>query len=93
MQDDEFEWDITKAIANSVKHGVSFEDAAWAFDDPFALEWPDLRYGMEEDRYCLLGETCGQVLFIAFTYRNDRTRIIMARGATAYERRQYHQNR
>ena len=78
MQDDEFEWDITKALANSAKHGVSFEDAACAFNDPVALEWLDTRYGLGEERYCLVGDTGGRVLFVAFAYRGDRTRIIMA---------------
>ncbi len=34
----EFEWDDEKARSNLRKHGVSFEDAAQAFDDPLLLE-------------------------------------------------------
>jgi len=33
-----FDWDVKKAEANGRKHGVSFEQAITAFDDPFALE-------------------------------------------------------
>jgi uncharacterized protein len=32
-----FEWDARKARSNVAKHGVSFELAITAFDDPFAL--------------------------------------------------------
>jgi uncharacterized DUF497 family protein len=32
-----FAWDSSKAPANWKKHGVRFEDAILAFDDPFAL--------------------------------------------------------
>ena len=36
MKDDEFEWDDVKAAQNLADHGVSFEAARLAFDDPFA---------------------------------------------------------
>jgi uncharacterized DUF497 family protein len=32
-----FEWHDKKAERNTVKHGISFEMAAFAFDDPYAL--------------------------------------------------------
>ncbi len=31
-----FEWDRDKAAANSRKHGVSFDEASTAFNDPLA---------------------------------------------------------
>jgi uncharacterized DUF497 family protein len=36
-----FEWHDGKAASNRIKHGVSFEEAITAFDDPFALIAPD----------------------------------------------------
>ncbi|MGH7628195.1 MAG: BrnT family toxin, partial [Gemmatimonadales bacterium] len=30
-----FEWDPKKAAANARKHGVTFDEAATAFNDPF----------------------------------------------------------
>jgi putative transcriptional regulator len=41
MRDDAFEWDDVKAAANERKHGVTFQQAREAFDDPLALEEPD----------------------------------------------------
>jgi len=35
-------WDLDKAAANRVKHGLSFEAAMLAFDDPFHASKPDL---------------------------------------------------
>ena len=32
-----FEWDESKAAKNFRKHGVSFEEAATAFGDPFSI--------------------------------------------------------
>ncbi len=34
MEDADFEWDETKAAQNLASHGVSFEAAQLAFDDP-----------------------------------------------------------
>lgn len=33
----DFEWDDARAESNRVKHGVSFEEAAWAMKDPLSL--------------------------------------------------------
>ena len=37
MEDEDFEWDDAKAAQNLASHGVSFEAAQLAFDDPFAV--------------------------------------------------------
>jgi uncharacterized DUF497 family protein len=34
-------WSVAKAEANRDKHGVSFEEAHTAFDDPFQVAWYD----------------------------------------------------
>jgi uncharacterized DUF497 family protein len=39
-----FDWDERKASANRVKHGVTFQEAITAFDDPYALVAPDPRH-------------------------------------------------
>jgi uncharacterized DUF497 family protein len=40
---DDFEWDGAKAAANLAKHGISFEQARYVFDDPFAIDFVDDR--------------------------------------------------
>jgi uncharacterized protein len=89
MVDEEFEWDDDKAASNLEKHGVSFEQAKGAFDDPFSLEWVDDNSDYGEVRYRLIGMAESRVLFIAYTIREPRIRIISARGALPNEKRRY----
>ena len=91
MADDVFEWDETKAAENYAKHGVSFEQARGAFDDPFAIEFIDDREDYGENRVILLGMVENRLLVVAYTLRGDKVRIISAREAEPYERRQYHE--
>jgi uncharacterized DUF497 family protein len=89
----EFEWDNAKAAANFRKHGVTFEQAAYAFLDPFALEWIDQRAVYGEERIFLLGMSGGQILSVVYTERHNRLCIISARRATKHEQdRYYRQN-
>jgi uncharacterized protein len=92
MTDDEFEWDDAKAESNWQAHGISFEMARAAFNDPFGVEWEDDREQYGEQRFCLLGMVEGHLLFVAFTLRQGRNRIISARLAQPYERRKYHED-
>ncbi len=89
----EFDWDGGKAAQNLRDHRVSFEQAAFAFRDPFAVEWIDTREGYGEERCILLGMVDGQVLTVVYTERGDHIRIISAWRATRYEQdRYYRQN-
>jgi uncharacterized DUF497 family protein len=87
---DEFEWDGGKAAANLAKHAISFQIAKQAFDDPAAL---DRLEGHEngEERFNILGMVHGRLLFVVYTIRNGRKRIISARLAVRYEKRLYHE--
>jgi uncharacterized DUF497 family protein len=87
----EFEWDDAKAAANLAKHGVSFEQARDAFDDPFAIDFVDDREDYSELRLILVGMVENRLLVVAHTMRNDKVRIISAREAEPHERRRYHE--
>ncbi len=85
----DFEWDEEKAKENLEKHGVDFADAVTAFEDMMALTMPD-RASEEEERFVTLGtDALERLLVIAYTWREDRIRLISARKATRRERRQY----
>jgi hypothetical protein len=85
-----YEWDPAKAAANARKHRVSFEEAASVFLDPEALTFLDPDHSEDEERAITIGRSAEQqVLFVAHTEREDRTRIISARRATQREQRQY----
>ena len=86
----DFEWDDAKAKANWNAHGVSFELARTVFGDPFAIERLDDRQDYGEQRFIIIGMAEGQViLFVAYTERQDRIRIISARRATQREEEDY----
>lgn len=87
---DGFEWDRTTAVANYKKHGVCFEHVVRAFENPFALvEW-DASEAYDEARFLLTGRLAGGIVVIVFTEREERVRILSAREATEYERRNYY---
>jgi hypothetical protein len=45
-----FEWDDRKAERNALKHGISFQMAAFAFDDPCAFVMEDVKHSGHERR-------------------------------------------
>jgi uncharacterized protein len=90
MQDDEFEWDDAKAIANWHAHGVSFSHAIKAFRDRFAVERFDDREDYDEERINLLGMCEGVILHVTYTERSERIRIISARRAERHEQDDYY---
>jgi hypothetical protein len=91
MRDAWFEWDDAKASRNLVKHEVRFDSARAVFDDPFAIERPDDEHNYGEARYIAIGVAEGRVLRVAYAVRDERIRIISARGAEPFERRLYHE--
>jgi uncharacterized protein len=60
--------------------------ATTVFKDPFAVERVDDREEHGEERYVIVGVAEGKVLlFVAYTERRERIRIISARRATQDE--------
>ena len=84
-----FEWDEDKITINKEKHKISFETAAYVFDDPYYIEMFDFEHSVDEDRYIAIGKV-GDVLFVVFTERKDTIRLISARLATNAERSLYY---
>ena len=89
-----FEWGSAKAESNLRKHGVAFEDAIFAFADPFALTAQDRVEGAEL-RWQTLGSVGGcMVLLVAHTVGQDEDgteviRAISARATSRRERKRY----
>lgn len=83
-----FEWDEAKNQINKKKHGISFETAAYVFQDRNYIEMYDFEHSAQEDRYIAIGRV-GEVLFVVFTERRENIRLISARLATEAERRLY----
>lgn len=86
-----FEWDPAKADANLKKHGVSFNEAATAFDDPYAVFQTDELHSDEEVReWAIAYSNLNRLLLITFIEREPKLiRIITARKPTRQERTIY----
>lgn len=67
-----------------------FRDGARDVKDIFAIEWTDDRHGDAEERFVMVGMVEGRLLFVAYTLRGERIRIISVREAEPRERRRYH---
>ena len=86
-----FEWDERKAELNLEKHGVSFELGTEIFSDPQLLSFEDDRKDYGEVREVAIGETEGIILYVVFTVRDERIRIILTRKANREEREAYYE--
>lgn len=95
MNELEFEWDEIKAARNLKKHGVDFQEAQTAFDDPHAYIFDDDDHSDNEPRELLIGYSQrNRLLIVAFVQRfYNLVRIISARLADRGERRKYEQEK
>jgi uncharacterized DUF497 family protein len=83
-----YEWDVAKAAANVMKHGVQFSDAVSVFEDDGAISIHDPN--PEEERFIAIGmDAFARVLVVVYTFRIGHVRLISARKATRAERELY----
>jgi uncharacterized DUF497 family protein len=61
-----FEWDENKNRANRIKHGIDFNFARDAFDDPFAITTQD-RDVDGEQRYQPVGAVFARIILVAYS--------------------------
>ena len=91
MNETDFEWDEIKDLINQRKHGVSFDEAQYAFLDKNRVIAKNLNHSQDEQRYYCFGlnEQGSGVLTVRFTYRDGSIRIIGAgywhKGKKIYE--------
>ena len=86
-----FEWDENKNLSNQRKHKVSFEEAKTVFTDELARLIPDPDNSIGEERFILMGMSLQHNLLTVYhCERSSNTiRIISARKADKFERKQY----
>ena len=81
----EFEWDKGNSGKN-IKHKVEDKEAEEVFLDEKRFIFKDKIYSGKEERFRILGKTKkGRLLFIAFTIRSGKIRIISARDINKKE--------
>lgn len=82
----EFEWDEGNQAKNKEKHDVSATEAEEVFFDEFKKLYPDPLHSAKEVRRILIGKTKrNRVLFIVFTVRKKKIRVISARDLNKRE--------
>ncbi len=87
----DLEWDPAKRALNLVNHGVDFAGLAEFFSDPELLERLDTRKEYGETRIQALGQHADRVLFVVYTWRSGKRRLISARRANDDECEAYYE--
>lgn len=86
----EFDWDKGNKDKNLELHNVSDEECEEAFFDPKKKILKDILHSTEEERHILIGKTkLKRILFLVFTIRRNRIRIISARDLNKKEKHLY----
>jgi len=85
-----FEWDKGNIDKNRIKHKVSSSECEQIFfNHPIWIQ-NDILHSTTEERYYALGKTdINRFLFVVFTIRNNRIRVISARDMSRKERKVY----
>lgn len=85
-----FEWDAGNVIHLWERHKVRPFEAEEAIKDPNAIQGIDEPHSETEKRFGIIGKTRkGRVLFLAFTFRGGRVRILHGRTANRKEVKLY----
>ncbi len=85
-----FDWNKGNIDKSYFKHGVTLNQAEEAFLDEAAIVLQDFKHSQTESRYLLIGKTANnKILFIVFTLRGKKIRIISARAADKKEAKRY----
>ncbi len=87
-----FDWDDSNRDKNWEKHRVLTSECEEVFFNlPLLLQSDDV-HSQQEPRYYVLGHTIAdRRLFIVFTVREDKIRVISARDMSKKERKIYEQ--
>ena len=89
-----FEWDDGNRGKNFQKHKVTDEECEEVFSDPFKLVFADRKHSEQERRFVLVGTTKRyRHLFVIFTIRDQRIRVVSARDLKRKEYRFYKEQR
>ena len=85
----EFEWDSGNDLKNWSKHSLTQKEIEEAFIG-FKLIFPDEKHSQKEPRFGLIGKAANvKLIFVAYTLRQVKVRVISARSANLLERHIY----
>jgi len=85
-----FEWDKHNSEKIKTRHGVKPAECEQVFFNLPIIAGDDEKHSETENRFYVLGQTdSGRILFLDFTVRSDKARVISARDMNKKERRVY----
>lgn len=85
-----FEWDVGNIEKSYEKHGITPKEAEKVFLDENLQVERDVQHQEIEERFVAIGKIQeNKTLFVVFTLRKDRVRVISARIADKKERSIY----
>jgi uncharacterized DUF497 family protein len=85
-----FEWDKHNSEKIKTKHGVTPVECEQVFFNLPVIAGDDEKHSETENRFYVLGQTdAHRLLFLVFTVRRDKLRVISARDMNKKERRAY----
>ncbi len=85
-----FDWDEGNAPKIWERHSVSQAECEQVFFNEPLVVGEDVKHSAQEQRFYILGRTDqGRELFLVFTLRDDRIRVITARDMSRRERKVY----
>ncbi len=89
-----FDWDKGNKNKNWEGHKVTDNECEEIFFNLPLIKGTDIKHSIIEERFYVLGKTDrGRLLFIIFTVRNNKIRIISARDMTRKEREVYYEHK
>ncbi len=87
-----FEWDEGNSEKSRIRHNVMQGECEQVFFNEPIMMFSDVKHSQEEIRWYLLGKTDSErFLFVVFTIRNNKIRIISARDMNKKEREVYNE--
>lgn len=82
----EFEWDEGNQDKNWETHQVNLTEAEEVFFDEHKKLYPDPTHSTKESRKIIIGKTkASRILFIVFTIRKQKIRVISSRDLNKRE--------
>ena len=86
----EFNWDQANLSKRYFKHGVTPSESEEVFIDEKLIVLPDIKHSKFEERFIAIGRSLvNRSLFVVFTIRNKKIRVISARRMHKKEVKKY----
>lgn len=85
-----FDWVKGNREKNLKKHDVTDSECEEAFFDENKIQFKDVLHSGKEERFILLGKTKeSRLLFVVYTLRDNKIRVVSARDVNKKERKLY----